>query len=267
LLLTKLQPPTRREQTVARDRLVERLRAGPGVKLTVVAAPAGCGKTTLLGTWRELEQTVRPVAWVSLDDGDNDPVVLWSYVLAALRSAVPTLSVSTSPERVGASRIVDVVLPELINELTAVGEVALVLDDFHRLSSGAARDSIAWFIDHAPSTLRLVLATRTEPDLPLAALRAHAALLELRAADLAFTRSEAEDLLNNRLELGLEPESIDGLVERTEGWPAGLYLAALSLQAVDDREAFVTRFGGESRHVVDFLVDEVLKHTTPGRRR
>src|SRR5262249_11311297 len=101
LLVTKLHPPPRREQTVARGRLVERLRATPGVKLTVVAAPAGSGKTTLLGAWREFEQETRPVAWLTLDDGDNDPVVLWSYVLAALRSVVPTLDVSSSPERVG----------------------------------------------------------------------------------------------------------------------------------------------------------------------
>jgi LuxR family maltose regulon positive regulatory protein len=258
LLVTKLHPPPRREQTVARGRLVERLRATPGVKLTVVAAPAGSGKTTLLGAWREFEQETRPVAWLTLDDGDNDPVVLWSYVLAALRSVVPTLDVSSSPERVGASRLPDVVLPELINALTAAGDAALVLDDFHRLSSGAARDGIAWFIDHAPSTFRLVLGTRSEPGLPLAGLRAHASLLEVRAADLAFTRDEAEDLLNDRLALGLEPEWVDGLVERTEGWPAGLYLAALSLQGAEDRKEFVTRFGGESRHVVDFLVDEVL---------
>ena len=263
LLVTKLHPPPRREQTVLRDRLLDRLRWTLGIKLTVIAAPAGSGKTTLLGEWAEREGAERPVAWLSLDEGDNDPVVLWSYVLAALRRAVPTLRLSGSPERVEAARVVDVVLPELINELTASGEVSLVLDDFDRLSNGPARDSIAWFIDHAPSTVRVVLATRSEPGLPLAALRAHAALLELRAADLAFTRLETEDLLNNRLELGLEPDSIDGLVERTEGWAAGLYLAALSLQAVDDRDAFVTRFGGESRHVVDFLVDEVLEAHDP----
>jgi LuxR family transcriptional regulator, maltose regulon positive regulatory protein len=263
LLVTKLHPPPRHEQTVARDGLVERLRAAPGIKLTVVAAPAGSGKTTLLGAWREEEEARQPVAWLTLDEGDNDPVVLWSYVLAALRGAVPTLKIPTSPERAGAARVVDLVLPDLINKLAVAGEVALVLDDFHRLSSGPARNSIAWLIEHAPSTFRLVLATRSEPGLPLAALRAHAALLELRAADLAFTRAEAANLLNDRLALGLGPGSVDSLVERTEGWPAGLYLAALSLQGVDDRDGFVARFGGESRHVVDFLVDEVLEAYDP----
>jgi LuxR family maltose regulon positive regulatory protein len=263
LLVTKLHPPPRREHTVARDRLVEGLRTSPGIKLTVVAAPAGSGKTTLLGAWRELEQETQPVAWLTLDEADNDPVVLWSYVLATLRRAVPRLDVRSAPEVVGASRVVDVVLPELVNALTAAGETALVLDDFHRLSNGPARDGIAWFIEHAPSTFRLVLGTRSEPALPLAKLRAHAALLELRSADLAFTRNEAEDLLNERLGLGLDSESVEGLVERTEGWPAGLYLAALSLLAVDDRDEFVSRFGGESRHVVDFLLDEVLEAHDP----
>ena len=210
-----------------------------------------------------MEEATRPVAWLTLDEGDNDPVVLWSYVLAALRGALPDLEVSASPELIGASRIVDLLLPELVNELTVRGEAALVLDDFHRLSSGPARESVAWFIEHAPTTFRLVLATRSEPALPLAALRAHAALLELRADDLAFTRSEAEALLNDRLDLGLTLESVDGLVERTEGWPAGLYLAGLSLHAAEDRDGFATRFGGDSRNVVDFFLDEVLAAHDP----
>ena len=263
LLMTKLHPPPGREQTLLRDRLFERLRAGAGMKVTLVAAPAGYGKTTLLGTWREAEEATRPVAWLSLDEGDNDPVVLWSYVLAALRGECPTLEVTTSPELVGASRIVDTFLPELVNALTALGDATLVLDDFHRLTSGPARDSLAWFIDHAPSTFQLVVAARSEPALPLAALRAHGELLEVRADDLGFTPAEADVLLNDRLELELEPEYVQDLVERTEGWAAGLYLAALSLQGVDDRHAFVSRFGGGSRYVVDFLVDEVLEAHDP----
>jgi len=263
LLMTKVRPPVRRDQTVARERLVERLRHTPGIKLTVVAAPAGSGKTTLLGTWQESEMATRPVAWLSLDEGDDDPVVLWSYVLAALQEALPVLEVSSSPERLGAARIVDTLLPELINELINVGDAALVLDDFHLLSNNLARNSIGWFIDHVPPTFQLVLATRSEPALSLAALRAHGTLVEVRAAQLNFTPAEAELLLNDRFELSLEPEYVDDLVARTEGWPAGLYLAALSLQAADDRQALVSRFGGENRHVVDFLVDEVLEASEP----
>jgi LuxR family maltose regulon positive regulatory protein len=213
--------------------------------------------------WRASQAAERPVAWVTLDDGDDDPVMLWSYVIEALHGVCPELHVATSPERAGPSRIVDVVLPELVNELAAVGEAALVLDDFHRLSSAAARESVAWLVDNAPSTFQLVVATRSEPALPLAALRAHGALLELRAHELGFTPGEANVLLNERLELRLEREYVDDLVERTEGWPAGVYLAALSLQGVDDRQAFVSTFSGRNRHVVDFLVDEVLEAHDP----
>src|SRR5262245_11936390 len=143
LLTTKLRPPPRRDHVVARARLVERLRASPGTKLTVVAAPAGCGKSTLLGGWCELQEAARPVAWLTLDEGDNDPVVLWSYVLEALRTACPGVDGSLPPGSAGADRIAAVLLPQLVNYLGEQGEVTLVLDDFHRLTRGAARDSLA----------------------------------------------------------------------------------------------------------------------------
>ena len=155
------------------------------------------------------------------------------------------------------------VLPRLVNELDGQGEITLILDDFHRLSSVPARASVGWFIDHAPPGFQLVLASRTEPFLPVAALRAHGELLELRAVDLQFTSDEADAFLNGRLGLGLTPEDLDCLVERTGGWPAGLYLAALSLQHAADRHAFVRRFGASSRHVIDFLETEVLQAHEP----
>jgi ATP/maltotriose-dependent transcriptional regulator MalT len=151
----------------------------------------------------------------------------------------------------------------LINALAVAGRAALVLDDFHRLSIGPARESIAAFVDGAPASFQLVLACRSEPGLPLAAMRAHGTLLEVRAEELGFTCDEASSLLNDRLELGLEREYIDDLVARTEGWAAGLYLAALSLGGAEDRNAFVSTFGGASRHVLDFLVDEVLEAHEP----
>jgi LuxR family maltose regulon positive regulatory protein len=263
VLSTKLHPPPARSQTVARDRLLERLRPEAGVKLTVVAAPAGCGKTTLLGTWRDIESARRPVGWMTLDEGDSDPVVLWVHVLAALRHVCPSLTTSYSPELVGAARIEDVVLPQLVNELTEQGDTALVLDDFHRLPRGPSRDSIVWLVEHTPSSFQLVVSTRSEPALPLAVLRAHGELVELRADELGFTTDEADVLLNGRLDLGLARQDVVALVQRTEGWPAGLYLAALSLHAVQDRHAFVSEFGGRSRHIVDFLVDEVLEAHDP----
>ncbi len=263
LLLTKLHPPPQREQTVARDRLVQRLRPQPGVKLTVVAAPAGCGKTTLLGAWREAEAGLRPVGWVTLDDGDNDAVVLWTHVLEALQRVCPDLDVSPLPQAVGSARIVSVLLPRLVNELIEQDDVALVLDDFHRLSPGVSRDSVAWLVDHAPPTFQLVLGTRSEPALSLGSLRAHGELVELRAHELGFTPDEVEALLNGSLELDLEREEIDVLVDRTEGWPAGIYLAGLSLAGAVDRKAFVSTFGGSSRTVVDFLAGEVLEAHDP----
>jgi LuxR family transcriptional regulator, maltose regulon positive regulatory protein len=263
LLLTKLHPPAARNQTVARDRLLEHLQPAPGVRLIVVAAPAGGGKTTLLGTWRESEAERRSVAWVSCDEGDNDPVVLWSHVLESLRRVCPSLDTPRPPELVGAGRIVDAVLPDLVNGLTEQGETALILDDFHRLQSGPSRDSVAWLVEHSPESFQLVISTRSEPALPPGALRARGELLELRARDMGFSAAEASLLLNDRLELGLEDDDIDELVQRTEGWPAGLYLAALSLRGVEDRRAFVNRFGGSSRHVVDFLVGEVLDGYDP----
>lgn len=255
LLLTKLHPPARRDQTVVRERLVESLRGSAGVKLTVVAAPAGCGKTTLLGTWRDEERGL-PVAWLTLDEGDNDPVVLWLHIVAALRRVRPETVVD-------ASSVVDVVMRQLVNELAAQDDIVLILDDFHRLSTGPARDGIAWLVEHAPSTFHVVLGTRIEPSLPLGAMRAHGQLHELRADELAFTSDEADALLNGRLGLGLKLGDIDRLVERIEGWPAGIYLAGLSLGGVEDRHAFVSSFGGTSRHVVDFLVDEVLDAHDP----
>ena len=261
LVGTKLHPPSVRELTIPRERLVERLRSGSDRRLTLIACPAGFGKTTLLAAWREAEAARKPVAWLTLDEGDNDPVVLWTHATEALRRASPAVAKSVPADMVVAP--VDAILPRLVNELDGVGEITLILDDVHRLSGNPARASIRWFIDHAPPGLQLVLASRTEPALPVAALRAHGELLELRADDLRFTCEEADAFLNGRLGLGLTPEDVEGLTGKTEGWPAGLYLAALSLQHATDRHALVRRFGGSNRHVLDFLVTEVLNAHDP----
>jgi LuxR family transcriptional regulator, maltose regulon positive regulatory protein len=263
LLETKLRPPSARPQAVARSRLFERLDAADGGNLTLVAAPAGYGKTTLLGMWREIEADRRPVAWLTLDSGDDDPLVFWTYVLEALSRASVPVDPSLAPEQIGRTRIVDVLLPHIVNRLADHGACALVLDDFHRLSSAPVRDSVNWFIEHAPSTFQLVVSSRSEPALAVAALRAHGKLVELRAGDLRFKLDEAEAFMNHCLEIDLTREEIDLLVERTEGWPAGLYLAALSLEGAQDRPAFVSSYGGANRFVVDFLVDEVLDAYDP----
>lgn len=243
---------------MVRARLLERLEPEAGTKLVVVAAPAGSGKTTLLGAWREVEAVRRPVGWVSLDVRDNDPVVLWSHVLEALRRVCRALDVRRRPDVVGAAGLVDL-LQELVNQLFEQGDVALVLDDFHLLADGQSRDSVTWLVEHAPPSFQLIVATRRDPGLPMAAFRAHGELRELRAVELAFTADEAELLLNGHARLGLSRDDVDSLVARTEGWPAGLYLAALSLRGAPDRHAFVSTYGATNPHVVDFLVEEVLE--------
>jgi LuxR family transcriptional regulator, maltose regulon positive regulatory protein len=264
LIATKLRPPAIRDRVVRRERLLERLRAGSGRALTMVIAPAGFGKTTLLAMWYQAETARKPVAWLTLDEGDNDPAVLWSYVIEALRLVCPAAGLPAAPPMADAAAFTDVVLPRLVNELNDSGDVVLILDDFHRLS-GPALDSMAAFIDHAPANLQLVLSTRAEPVLSLASLRAHGELAELRTGDLRFTRGETDEFLNGCLGLGLERQDVEALVDRTEGWPAGLYLAALSLRREPtDRHDFVTRFGASpNRHVTDFLTAEVLEAHDP----
>jgi len=269
LIATKVRPPVIRDQVVPRERLLQRLRAGSDLALTLVICPAGFGKTTLLAAWSQAETARKPVAWLTLDEGDNDPVVLWSYVVEALRQVCPAVSLPpaphpAAPQRAEAAAFTDVVLPRLVSELNDSGDVVLVLDDFHRLS-GAALDSMAAFIERAPSSLQLVVSTRVEPVLPLASLRAHGELIELRAGDLRFTPGETDEFLNGCLGLGLGRQDVEALLNRTEGWPAGLYLAALAMRREPaDHHDFVTRFATSlNRYVTDFLMAEVLEAHDP----
>jgi LuxR family maltose regulon positive regulatory protein len=258
LIGTKMCPPTLHDQVIPRVRLLEHLRAGTSHRLTVVACPAGFGKTTTLAAWREAEIARKPVAWLTLDEGDSDSRVLWSYLIEALHQVCPAISRPPPPHPAGMALIVQEILPRLVSELSQQGPLALILDDWHWASDDGAAASMAWFIRHAPATFQLVLSTRTEPSLPLAAMRARGQLLEFRSEDLRFTVQEADAFLNGRLALGLRPDDVEGLVERTEGWPTGLYLAALSLQRTADRDAVIKRFGPSHRHVADYLVAEVL---------
>ena len=164
-----LRPPPVRKQSIPRRRLLQCLRSGSDHRLTLVACPAGFGKTTLLSAWYEAEAARRPVAWLTLDEGDNDPVVLWSHAIGALQRVNPDIIKSTSLHSLVAP-VIDRVLPRLVNELDGQGEITLVLDDFHRIVNEPAHASMRWFIEHAPPGLRLVLATRTEPSLPVASL-------------------------------------------------------------------------------------------------
>lgn len=263
LLVTKLHPPYVPAQVVTRDRLFGRLSEASRARLSLVACPAGFGKSTLLAAWREHESRERPVGWVSVDEGDNDAVVLWLHVVEALARVCPELDGGTLAATFAAAPHLEVALPRLVNALAEQPAVALVVDDFHRLTSRTARETVAWFVDKLPPNVQLVIASRTDPALPLGTLRARGQLLELRADDLRFSADEAEEFLNERLELGLTDDDIALLVGRTEGWPAGIYLAALSLTGKDDKSALVREFDGTSAHIVDFLAGEVLAGFDP----
>ena len=263
LVTTKLTAPQVRDQMVVRERLLKHLDSGSAGGLTLVACPAGFGKTSLLASWHAAAAERAGMGWVTLDKGDNDPVVLWSYLLEALRGACPDLSASVPRTAVGAPLVIELLLPRLVNALDDQGPVTLILDDFHELTDGPARDSVAWLVAHAPRNLQLVVSTRKEPDLPLATLRAHGDLHELRAEDLRFNVQEAGQFLNESQGLNLSSDDVSQLVERTDGWPAGLYLAALALRRSNDRHRAVARFGASNRHVIDYLETEVLAAHDP----
>lgn len=264
IVLTKLYPPRTRPETVRRVGLLGRLDDAGNRRLVVVAAPAGYGKTTLLADWASDRSDDAPVAWVSIDERDDDPVVLWSHIFTALVRTYPDLTTAITPEAIVPRMLKDAVLARLVNDLTGGPAVTLVLDDFHRISGAESIDAVAWFLEHAPDNVQVVIGTRTDPRLPLGALRAHGHLGEIRIDALRFSPDETAMLLNDRLGLDLGPDEMRTLVDRTEGWPAGLYLAALAMSGARDRGDLIRRFGGSNRHVIDFLVDEVLDRFDPG---
>jgi LuxR family maltose regulon positive regulatory protein len=257
LVDTKLQPPAGRTKHVPRAEVLEHLRRAERPTLTLVAAPAGWGKTTLLGEWCAEGDRV---AWLSLDTSDNDPVRFWTYVVEALRTVEPdvgdrALALLRAPH----VSIVDVVLPELLNELGRLERpLNLVLDDYHFVADAGIHESFTFLIDHLPETVFLLVATRSDPPLPIGRLRAQGDLVEVRAESLRFNKEEAAALLNGALGLELGLADVGRLLERTEGWAAGLYLAALSLYGRADPGAFIAAFAGDDRHIVDYLGAEVL---------
>lgn len=274
LLATKLYLPPPRPNVVSRARLIERLNAGLHRKLTLVAAPAGFGKSTLLSEW--LAQCGRPVAWLSLDEGDHEPTRFLAYLVAALQTIAPPIGAgivallqSSQPPRENAGR--EALLTALLNEISALSApFVLVLDDYHAVDAGgllgAVDQMLSFLVEHLPPQMHLVIATREDPPLPMARLRVRGQLTELRAADLRFTPAEAAGFLNQVMGLSLTDQEIVTLEERTEGWIAGLQLAALSLQEHQDVPSFIQTFAGDHRYIVDYLVEEVLKHQpTPVR--
>ncbi|MBB6669491.1 LuxR C-terminal-related transcriptional regulator [Cohnella nanjingensis] len=259
LISTKLHIPSPREQRVVRPRLTERLNAGLDRKLTLVSASAGFGKTTLLGEW--LAGCERPAAWLSLDEGDNDPARFLTSLLAALR----TIGVNAGEGLFGMLQSpqpppIESVLAALIAELTVIPHpFILVLDDYHYIEAGAIDLALAFLLDHQPLQMHLVIATREEPRLPIARMRVRGQIAELRAADMRFTLDEATEFLSGTMALTLAPEQIARLEDRTEGWIAALQLAALSLQGHSDAAGFIAQFTGSHRFVFDYLAEEVLQ--------
>jgi LuxR family maltose regulon positive regulatory protein len=261
ILATKLYIPPSRRRIVLRPRLVERLNEGlaAGHRLTLVSAPAGFGKTSLVGGW--VAGCGRPVAWLSLDDGDSDPSRFLAYLIAALQTVAPgfgegVLTVLQSPQPPPPEST----LTALLNELTTIpSAVVLVLDDYHVLNARPVDDALAFLVEHLPPRMHLVIATREDPALPLARLRARGQLTEVRAADLRFTPSEASAFLNQVMGLNLTADDIDALETRTEGWIAGLQLAAISLQGREDVAGFIASFAGSHHFVLDYLIEEVLQ--------
>jgi LuxR family maltose regulon positive regulatory protein len=270
LLTTKLYIPRPLPNLVERPRLVKRLDEGLrlGHRMTLASAPAGFGKTTLVSDWlRRIDFPVAPgsrrrarTGWLSLDESDNDPSRFLAYFIAALQTIEANigqgaLSVLQSP---GAPPT-ETILTSLLNEITAIPDrIILVLDDYHLIEAQAIHDALTFLLEHLPVNMHLVIASRDDPHLPLARLRAHGHLTELRATDLRFTSSEAAEFLNQVMGLDLSAEDIAALERRTEGWIAGLQLAAISMQGHEDVTNFIKSFTGSHRFVLDYLIEEVL---------
>jgi LuxR family maltose regulon positive regulatory protein len=275
LLQTKLYIPPIRPELVSRSRLIERLNAGLDRELTVISAPAGFGKTTLVSEWvdhlrsdgAKEDQIENRIAWLSLDESDSDPTRFLAYLIAALRTIEPrqqsagnigkgALSALQSPQPPPA----EVVLTTLINEIAAIPDrILLVLDDCHLIEAQPIYDALTFLLEHLPPQMHLVIATREDPHLSLARLRARGQLTELRATDLRFTSSEAAEFLNQVMGLDLSMEDIAALETRTEGWIAGLQLAAISMQGRKDASSLIKSFTGSHRFVLDYLIEEVLE--------
>ncbi len=260
ILTTKLYIPSPRPGFVPRPRLIKQLNEGlaRGCKLILISAPAGFGKSTLVSTWLTSVQT--PAAWLSLDEEDGDPARFITYLIAALQKVKSgigesLLAILQSPQPLQIENI----LTTLINEIASVpGDFLIVLDDYHALDSSQFDKAMQFLIDHQPVQMHLVIATREDPDLPLARLRGRGQCMELRAADLRFTNNETAEYFNRFMKLELSQQDIDALETRTEGWVVGLQMAAISLEGLQDTESFIQSFTGSHRFVMDYLLEEVL---------
>jgi LuxR family maltose regulon positive regulatory protein len=267
LLATKMFIPTSpMDSLVERSLLHHRLNDGSEGKLTLVSAPAGFGKSTLVASWLAGRQD--RTAWLSLDEDDNDPGLFWQYVLAALQTIEPDFGLDAK-QIIGSPQLHDPrpVLVSMLNEITAESfNVTLVLDDYHLIEAPEIHDSLGFFLEHLPPTAHVLILTRVDPPFSLGRLRACGDLTEIRAADLQFSLDETADFLGRVMNLTLTPEQIAILARRTEGWAVGLKLAALSLQHQSDRAGFIDTFSGSHQYILEYLTEEVLNTLSDARR-
>jgi len=267
LLVTKFTIPPVRSLLLQRSHLLTILDQSRSFPLTLLSASAGFGKTTLLSTWAS--QSTSQVAWLTLDEQDNDPTRFWAYVIAALRhSGSPvgeaTLALLHSPQ----PALLTSALTALINELAALAQdTALILDDYHLIREQAIHESLQFMLDHLPPCLHLLLASRADPQLPLARLRARGQVVEIRETDLRLSGEEAARFLTQIMNLSLSAEDIGRLETRTEGWITGLQLAALSLRRHADVSAFLKTFAGSHRLILDYVQEEILEPLPEGQQR
>jgi LuxR family maltose regulon positive regulatory protein len=267
LLRTKVNIPRIHPEVIARPRLLDKLDEGLGCRVILISAPAGFGKTTLLGDWIETRNL--PTAWISLDERENDPVRFWSYFILALQrlrgeigeTALTMLQLTEPPP-------IETILTELLNELvTLENDFILVLDDFHTIESKQIHQALAFLVENLSGRMHLVISTRSDPPLHLPQLRVKRQLVEVRLEDLRFTAQEAAQFLNQVMQLNLTTSNIAALDTLTEGWIAGLQLAALSMRGADDLTALIQSFSGEHRYVFDYLAQEVLERQDENLRR
>ena len=262
-LKTKIHIPPIRSDLVSRSHLTERLDEGfrQGCKLTLVSAPAGYGKTTLLNSWIAHSELHRCVAWVSLDEGDNDPVRFWTYFIAALQSVQADIGeIARTMVQSPRAPPIESVLTALLNQIAEIScPLVLVLDDYHAINAQPIHDALAFLLDHMPAHMRLVIASRVDPPLPLARLRGRGQLSEIRQADLQFTVDEAAVFLNRVMGLGLSKDSVVTLARRVEGWIAGLQMTAISMRGRGDMAGSIEVLAGATHYILDYLVEEVLQ--------
>lgn len=258
LLKTKFFIPQSTDTVISRPRLLSELDAGTNKKLTLICAPAGFGKSTLLSDW--ISRQEQKVAWLSLEEGDSEPVRFFTYLIAAIRETYPEmLSGAWGKLDQSIPFETDVLLTELISELHSSSEnICLVLDDYHRIDSVVIDKLIVNLIDHHPENFYLFISTREDPNIPLAKLRAKRQLSEIRAEDLRFVTGETQLFLDENLDVKLPAEDVEALASRTEGWITGLQLAAISMNGIEDKSQFIHSFTGSHRFVLDYLIEEVL---------